>query len=82
MLLGTAYKYLTMCKCREALEALNVLPSEHANSAWARTVAGRAYFEMVDYKSAADAFEDVCRLDPSRIEGMEVSIYQNLNEIV
>ncbi len=36
-------------------------------------VAGRAYFELVDYKSAADAFETARRYDPSRLDGMEVS---------
>jgi hypothetical protein len=28
---------------------------------------------LVDYKSAADDFENARRLDPSRLDGMEVS---------
>jgi len=40
--------------------------------AWAKVIAGKAYFELIDYKFAADAFEDARRLDPSRIDGMEI----------
>lgn len=39
---------------------------------WAKTLAGRAHFELVDYKAAADDFENARRLDPSRLDGMEV----------
>eukprot|EP00026_Physarum_polycephalum_P002237 Phypoly_transcript_02242.p1 GENE.Phypoly_transcript_02242~~Phypoly_transcript_02242.p1 ORF type:complete len:922 (-),score=189.41 Phypoly_transcript_02242:15-2780(-) len=72
VLFGVAYRHLTACRCKEALEAILEFPPEHENTAWVKTLAGRAHFELVDYKSAADNFENARRLDPSRLDGMEI----------
>ena len=38
------------------------------STGWVLACIGRAYFEMVDYKSAAEAFEWARKADPSRLE--------------
>merc|ERR1712070_1104616 len=41
-------------------------------SAWVQCTMGRAHYEMVNYPEAERAFEWARRIDPTRLEGLEV----------
>lgn len=53
---------------QEAIHAFGRLPPMQYSTGWVLSCIGRAYFEMVDYKSAAEAFEWARKADPSRLE--------------
>ena len=44
------------------------------STGWVLACIGRAYFEMVDYKSAAEAFEWARKADPSRLEVLSLRL--------
>jgi hypothetical protein len=51
--MGRVTSLLQAYKCKEALEAVNLLPGSHASSGWAFCQQGRAYFELTDYKAVS-----------------------------
>ena len=71
-LLGEGYRLLSMYRCQEAVDAFTRLPPNHLHTGWALMQLGRTYFEMVDYNSAALAFEQARKIDPYRLKGIEV----------
>jgi anaphase-promoting complex subunit 3 len=48
------------------------LPRCHFESGWVKHALGKAYFEMCEYKPAYIAFKDMVRLEPFRIEGIDI----------
>jgi anaphase-promoting complex subunit 3 len=70
--LGEALRLLSAYRCAEAVDAFGRLPPRHFQTGWVLTQVGRAYFEMVDYQSAARAFQSSRQVDPFRLRGLEV----------
>ncbi|XP_012284910.1 cell division cycle protein 27 homolog [Orussus abietinus] len=70
--LGMAYQHLSQFNCMQAVEILNVLPSQHYNTGWVLSMLARAHFEMIDYKKSASYFAEVRQLEPQRTELMEI----------
>lgn len=48
------------------------LPISQYQTGWVLCQVGRAYFEMVDYAEAQIAFQQARKIDPNRVEGMEI----------
>lgn len=69
---GEAFRLLSMYKCQEAIDAFSRLPQNHVQTGWVLIQLGRAFFEMVNYSSAAVAFEQARKIDPFRLKGIEV----------
>lgn len=65
-------KYLFDLRCRETVELAHNLPRCHFESGWVKHALGKAYFEMCEYKPAYIAFKDMVRLEPFRIEGIDI----------
>ncbi len=53
---------------QEAIESFGRLPPNQYATGWVLACIGRAYFEMVDYHQAAQAFQWAKTADPSRLE--------------
>lgn len=53
---------------QEAIESFGRLPPMQYATGWVLSCIGRAYFEMVDYHQAAQAFQYARKADPSRLE--------------
>lgn len=70
--LAGAYSLLCGFHCEEALEAFGRLPPEQFGTGWVLCQVGRAHFELSDYAEAARHFDWARRVDPTRLEGMEV----------
>ena len=56
------------CALQEAIESFGRLPPMQYATGWVLSCIGRAYFEMVDYHQAAQAFQYAQKADPSRLE--------------
>lgn len=69
--LGTGHRLLMQYKSAEAVEAFNLLPCQHHQTAWVLTQMGKAHFEMVNYNEARYFFEWSLEQDPNRVEGLE-----------
>lgn len=59
-------------RCQEAVEAFHRIPSNHMQTGWVLTMLGKAYFELVDYFSAARMFQKAREVDPFRLQGLEI----------
>ena len=70
--LGSIYHKLSMYMCREALEMLEQLPTSQHTSGWVQQQIGRAHFEMADYVRAQDVFCALHRVEPHRMEGLDI----------
>lgn len=71
-LLAEANYLLSTFKCQEAVEAFHRIPSHHMQTGWVLTMLGKAYFELVDYYSAARMFQKAREVDPFRLQGLEI----------
>ncbi|XP_035234217.1 cell division cycle protein 27 homolog [Stegodyphus dumicola] len=69
--MGKAQLYLGHYCCRKAIEVLNSLPPQHYETGWVLTTLGKAHFELAEYSQAITLFEEVRRLEPHRLQGME-----------
>ena len=49
--MGKVVELISNYKCRDAIDALQLLPGPHAQTGWAYCQLGRAYFELTDYKA-------------------------------
>ncbi|EMC93805.1 hypothetical protein BAUCODRAFT_59879, partial [Baudoinia panamericana UAMH 10762] len=56
----------------QAIQLFKSLPSAQRDTPWVLAQLGKAYYEQADYKSAEDCFARLLKLQPSRIEDMEV----------
>lgn len=63
---------LSQYRCHEAIDVFSSLPAAHLNSGWAQCQIGRAYFELTNYKAADAAFRMARRIEPHRVQGMEI----------
>eukprot|EP00854_Cymbomonas_tetramitiformis_P020934 gene20934-25111_t len=71
-ILGQGFRQLCTYKCKDAIETLRQLNRQQYATGWVLCTVGRAFFEMVDYAEAEKAFEWARRIDPTRLEGLEV----------
>ncbi|XP_067120824.1 cell division cycle protein 27 homolog isoform X1 [Centruroides vittatus] len=69
--LGWACLYLGHFCCRKAIEVLSRLPPHHYYTGWVLTALGRAHFELAEYEQAINIFQEVRRLEPHRVKGIE-----------
>eukprot|EP01113_Clastostelium_recurvatum_P003400 TRINITY_DN11483_c0_g1_i2.p1 TRINITY_DN11483_c0_g1~~TRINITY_DN11483_c0_g1_i2.p1 ORF type:complete len:882 (+),score=220.78 TRINITY_DN11483_c0_g1_i2:244-2646(+) len=67
-----AYLSFTRFRCAESITLFSMLPPSHLNTGWVQTQIARAYTELGAYNEARMKFETVRKLEPSRVEGMEV----------
>ena len=68
VLLCCAVRVYSAHAMQEAIEAFGRLPPMQYATGWVLSCIGRAYFEMVDYHQAAQAFQYAKKADPSRLE--------------
>lgn len=68
---GEAYHLFCQYRCKEAIQAFQILPKNHLETGWVLTIIGRSYFEMNDYSNSEKTFEKVIENEPYRLEGLE-----------
>lgn len=56
----------------EAIHTFRSLPTAQRETPWVLAQLGKAHYEAADYKAAEDCFARVMKLQPSRVEDMEV----------
>ncbi|KAI5362012.1 Putative tetratricopeptide-like helical domain superfamily [Septoria linicola] len=59
-------------KLDDAVSAFRTLPTAQRETPWVLAQMGKAYHEQQDYKSAEDCFGRLMKLQPSRVEDLEV----------
>ena len=70
--LGAAYYLLSRYQVSSAVDAFKALPSAHRESPWVLAQLGKAYYEASEYSSAEVCFAKILKIQPTRIEDMEV----------
>lgn len=55
-------------RCNEAVLVFSRLPPEHYQTGWVAVQVGRAFYEMVDYQAAENAFLLARQIDPYRLK--------------
>jgi anaphase-promoting complex subunit 3 len=71
-LVGRAYLFLSLHQGEGALAALHALPPKHFMTGSAQHLVGRAHFEKAQYSAAKSALETMQKLDPYRMQGLEL----------
>lgn len=71
-ILGRSFQCFSQYNCSMALETLKELPELQYQTGYVLNHVGKCYFEMTDYQNAENAFEQACKLDPYRLEGLEI----------
>ncbi|KAK5113014.1 hypothetical protein LTR85_011036 [Meristemomyces frigidus] len=56
----------------KAIQTFRSLPSAQRETPWVLAQLGKAYYEAADYRSAEDCFARLMKLQPTRVEDMEV----------
>ncbi|XP_048237693.1 cell division cycle protein 27 homolog [Haliotis cracherodii] len=69
--LGKAYLSLSQYDCRKAAEQFSDLPEHQYNTGWVLSQLGRAFFEGAIYQKAEKIFQELRRLEPYHMEGLE-----------
>jgi anaphase-promoting complex subunit 3 len=69
--LGKAQLMLSLFYCDAAIQALESLPPAQYQTGYVLSMVGRAYYEMLDYTSALQAFEQCQHLDFTYTDGLE-----------
>jgi hypothetical protein len=67
-----ALQLLNNYYCVECIEALRLLPETHYQSGLVSQIIGKACVEMNEYKGAVIAFREMRRLEPYRMQGLEL----------
>lgn len=69
--LGKARVSFGQYQCARAMEVLNALPQNHLHTGWVLVLLAKAHFELAEYEQAVQLFQEVRRLEPHRLQGME-----------
>ncbi|CAN1330923.1 Cell division cycle protein 27 homolog B [Linum perenne] len=69
---GEGYRLSCLYRCQDALDAYLKLPHKHYNTSWVLSQVGKAYFELVDYLEADQAFSLARRASPYSLEGLDI----------
>jgi len=67
-----ALQQINAYSCIESIDTLAQLPPPHYQTAYVSQLIGRACTEMNEYKGAVIAFREMRRLEPYRIQGLEI----------
>ncbi|KAI6166981.1 TPR-like protein [Pisolithus thermaeus] len=67
-----ATRALSVYDCYTCLAEIGQMPPVHQQSSWVLAMAGRAYYERLEYASAERAFRAARDLEPYRLDDMEV----------
>lgn len=67
-----ATRALSVYDCYTCLTEIGQMPAVHQQSSWVLAMAGRAYYERLEYASAERAFRAARDLEPYRLDDMEV----------
>ncbi|XP_068647637.1 cell division cycle protein 27 homolog B-like [Aristolochia californica] len=70
--LGEGYRLSCLYKCQDSLEVFLKLSHQQYNTGWVLSQVGKAYFELVDYYEADNAFSLARRVSPYTLEGMDI----------
>jgi anaphase-promoting complex subunit 3 len=70
--LAEGIRHLAMYRCQEAISSFAALVPEQYNTGYVLCSVARAHAEMVDYKSAAQVFEEARAIAPHRLDGIDV----------
>ncbi|KAF5299877.1 hypothetical protein FQA39_LY11414 [Lamprigera yunnana] len=70
--MGRAYLHLSQFNCKSAIEELNNLPNHHYSTSWVYAMIGLAYFEMADYESCIEYFNEIRSREPHKIDYMDI----------
>ncbi|XP_043704643.1 cell division cycle protein 27 homolog B isoform X6 [Telopea speciosissima] len=70
--LGEGYRLSCMYRCQDALDVFLKLSHKQYNTGWVLSQVGKAYFELVDYLEADQAFTLARRAAPYILEGMDL----------
>ncbi|KAI4346787.1 hypothetical protein L6164_007655 [Bauhinia variegata] len=70
--LGEGYRLACLYQCQDALDIYLKLPHKHYNTGWVLSQVGKAYFELVDYLEADQAFSLARQITPYSLEGMDI----------
>jgi len=70
-LFGFIYAEVSRYNFREAIKRIQQLPEQHAKSSWVMSLLGKCYFELSEYREAADYLRQVREQDPYRLEMMD-----------
>ncbi|CAL1539178.1 unnamed protein product [Lymnaea stagnalis] len=69
--IGKAYSSLSRYDCKSSVDLFSELPEHQYNTGWVLCQVGRAYYELTEYQRAARVFEEVRRIEPYHIEGLD-----------
>jgi anaphase-promoting complex subunit 3 len=70
--LAVGYHAAARFDLETAVQAFRTIPSAQRETPWVLAQLGKAYYEQSDYKQAEDCFARLTKLQPSRIEDMEI----------
>eukprot|EP00055_Hartaetosiga_balthica_P006541 m.20663 g.20663 ORF g.20663 m.20663 type:complete len:741 (-) comp5273_c0_seq1:3542-5764(-) len=71
-LFGEAIQQLERNESNAAIDAFQLLPSNHFHTCWVQSQIGRAFFQMSDYEASNKAFCSSRRLDKYVVEEMDI----------
>jgi anaphase-promoting complex subunit 3 len=71
-ILGDAYRHLCQFRLNDAISTFRLLPDAQYYTGWVLCKVAKAYFEMVNYSEAQSLFEEVRRIEPERLDDMEL----------
>ncbi|KAF6041218.1 CDC27 [Bugula neritina] len=69
--LGAAYLASHTFDIKKCVDLFEAVPSHHYKTGWVLAEAGRAYLEMAEYHKAREVFDELRKLEPHQINGME-----------
>jgi len=69
--LGIALHAMHNFESLQTINLLSTLPRRHYETGYILDLVGLCYFESADYKKAESIFQQVWRLEPRRVEGLE-----------
>jgi len=70
--LGAALHAMHSFENQLTIQLLSTLPRRHFETGYIMVLVGLCYFESADYKKAEQVFQQVWRMEPRRIEGLEL----------
>jgi anaphase-promoting complex subunit 3 len=79
---GCAYQLLSQNRCKEAIDVFHQLPLAHQRTPLVLHYVGKAHLEQGDFLSAQRSLEQMHRMDPGRMEGLELlsTVYWQLKK--
>merc|ERR1719221_386322 len=69
--LGVALHTMHAFENHQTIQLLSTLPRRHYETGYVLDLVGLCYFESADYKRAEQVFQQVWRIEPRRVEGLE-----------